>query len=270
MGSPIDSVVSFIDGTGIEIERPRGTSQRATYSVHKRHNCLKFQAISAPDGLVLHIFGPVEGRWHDMFLCKESGIDDGLRSSLVISNWQYYVYGYPAYILRQYLQVGFTGSPITPEELAFNASMSKLRVIVAWAFRGRRGAVASAPAVARRFATESFRECQRRRASPVGLSTIYHHEFAKRIWYRSARGSATSPTRYRSQVPSWLRARPAHPRHQVSHQFRYPALHDPLLTHSCKLFRKRQIVWRELRLQPELSYAHHSPEAFSDACLDKA
>jgi hypothetical protein len=29
-GSPLDSVVSFLDGTGIEIARPRGTSQRAT------------------------------------------------------------------------------------------------------------------------------------------------------------------------------------------------------------------------------------------------
>jgi DDE superfamily endonuclease len=65
--SPLDSVVAFIDGTGIEIARPRWTSHWATYSGHKRQNCLKFQAISAPDGLVLHLFGPVEGRRHDMF-----------------------------------------------------------------------------------------------------------------------------------------------------------------------------------------------------------
>jgi hypothetical protein len=42
-GSPLDSVVAFVDGTGIEIARPRGTSQSATYSGHKRHICLKFQ-----------------------------------------------------------------------------------------------------------------------------------------------------------------------------------------------------------------------------------
>jgi hypothetical protein len=58
-GSPLDSVVAFIDGTGIEIARPKGTNQRATYSDHKRHNCLKFEALSAPDRLVLHLFGPV-------------------------------------------------------------------------------------------------------------------------------------------------------------------------------------------------------------------
>jgi hypothetical protein len=85
-GYPLDSVVAFIDSIGIEIARPRGISQRATHSGHKRNNCLKFQAISAPDRLVLHLFGPVEGRRHEMFLYKESGIDDNLRSSLVISN----------------------------------------------------------------------------------------------------------------------------------------------------------------------------------------
>jgi hypothetical protein len=123
--SPLDSVFAFIDGTGIEIARPRGTSQRATYSGHKIHNCLKFQAISAPDGMALHLFGPVEGRRHDMFLYKESGQDDNLRSTLVISNRQFYLYKDPAYFLRPYLQVGLKGSSTTPEEIAFNASMSK-------------------------------------------------------------------------------------------------------------------------------------------------
>jgi hypothetical protein len=116
-GSPLDSVVAFIDGTGIEIVRPRGTSQRATYSGHRRHNCLKFQAISAPDGLVLHLLGPAEGRRHDMLLYKESGIDDNPRSSLVISNRQHYLYGDPAYILRPYVQVGFKVSPLHLKKL---------------------------------------------------------------------------------------------------------------------------------------------------------
>jgi DDE superfamily endonuclease len=70
-----------------------------------------------------------------MLLYKESGIDDSPRSSLVISNRQYCVYGAPAYILRPYLHVEFKGSSTTPEELAFNASMSKVRVTVEWSFR---------------------------------------------------------------------------------------------------------------------------------------
>jgi hypothetical protein len=55
-GSPLDNVAGFIDGTAVEIARPGGLGQRATYSGHKRRNCVKFQAITAPDGLILHIF----------------------------------------------------------------------------------------------------------------------------------------------------------------------------------------------------------------------
>jgi hypothetical protein len=134
-GSPLDSIVGFIDGTAIEIARPSGARQRATYSGHKRRNCLKFQAVSAPDGLILHLFGPMEGRRHDMFMYNTSGIDQVLQNSLLISGRQYYLYGDVAYTLRPYLQTGFRGSTISSDEMAFNASMSKVRVTVEWAFR---------------------------------------------------------------------------------------------------------------------------------------
>jgi nuclease HARBI1 len=134
-GSPLDSVVRFIDGTGVEIARPSGTSQRASYSGHTRQNCLKFQAISAPGGMVLHLLGPVEGRRHDMFLYNESRLDNVLRSSMVIADRQYYLYGDPAYTLRPYLQVGFKGSALGPDEVAFNFAMYKVHVTVEWAFR---------------------------------------------------------------------------------------------------------------------------------------
>jgi DDE superfamily endonuclease len=99
-GSPLDSVVGFIDGTAIEIARPGGARQRATYIGHKRRNCLKFQAVSAPGGLILHLFGTMEGRGHDTFRYNASGIDQILQTSLLISGRQYYLYGDVAYTLR--------------------------------------------------------------------------------------------------------------------------------------------------------------------------
>jgi DDE superfamily endonuclease len=83
-GAMLPNVVGFIDGTAIDITRPRGFGQRATYSGHKRRNCLKFQAISAPDGMILHLFGPDEGRRHDMSLYRESLMDDNIQNSMVI------------------------------------------------------------------------------------------------------------------------------------------------------------------------------------------
>jgi nuclease HARBI1 len=109
--------------------------QRATYSGHKRVNCLKYQLISAPDGLALHYAGPVEGRRHAMAILSESGIEEDLAASLHIDGIQYCIYGDSAYVLREYLMVGFDGTFITPEQAAFNKAMSRSRVTVEWTFK---------------------------------------------------------------------------------------------------------------------------------------
>jgi hypothetical protein len=101
-GSPLHFVVGFIDRTAIPIFRPSSARQSATYSGHKRTNFLKFQAIFAPDGMVLLLFGPMEGRRHDKFLYNASGIDQILKTSLSISGRQYYTY--VSYTLRPYLK----------------------------------------------------------------------------------------------------------------------------------------------------------------------
>jgi nuclease HARBI1 len=88
-----------------------------------------------PDGFILHVFGPVEGRRHDMTLYRESGIDSVLQPSMNIDGAQYCLYGDPAYCLRPYLQVGYQGSNLTPDQVHFNMSMSKVRIAVEWAFR---------------------------------------------------------------------------------------------------------------------------------------
>jgi nuclease HARBI1 len=131
----LQNCVGFIDGTKIQIARPPGTMQRATYSGHKRFNCLKFQVISAPDGLALRFAGPVEGRRHDMAIFSESNIEDDLAAHLSIDGRQYCIYGDSAFVLREYLIVGFDGTGITPAQAAFNKAMSKSRVTVKWIFK---------------------------------------------------------------------------------------------------------------------------------------
>jgi DDE superfamily endonuclease len=70
-----------------------------------------------------------------MFLYHESGIYKVLQTSLLVSGRQYYLDGDVPYTLRPYLQVGFKCSVRSPEEVAFNEAMSKVRVTVEWAFR---------------------------------------------------------------------------------------------------------------------------------------
>jgi len=74
MGAPLHGCVGCIDGTTIRVARPGGGLQRACYSGHKRCHAIKFQSICAPDGLLFHLYGPVEGLRHDVFLYQESGL----------------------------------------------------------------------------------------------------------------------------------------------------------------------------------------------------
>ena len=64
-GAPLETVIGFIDGNARKIYRP--TRFQRCFSGHKRIHALKFQSIVTPDGLILHLFGPVEGRRHDKF-----------------------------------------------------------------------------------------------------------------------------------------------------------------------------------------------------------
>jgi len=105
-GAPLHGCVCFIDGTAIRIARPGGGLQRACYSGHKRCHAIKFQSICTPDGPLFHLYGPVEGRRHDMFLYHESGIDAHLQATLLIDDTQYCIYGDSAYIIRAWLQRG--------------------------------------------------------------------------------------------------------------------------------------------------------------------
>jgi hypothetical protein len=93
--------------------RPGGLRQIEIYSGQKRRNCVKFQAVSAPDGLILHLYGPINGRMHDMTLYRESDINSIIQSSMNSLGVQYCLYGDPAHCLRPYLQVGFLESVVT-------------------------------------------------------------------------------------------------------------------------------------------------------------
>jgi DDE superfamily endonuclease len=88
-GNATQHCVGFIDGTLIEIARPPSFMQRATYSGHERRPGLKWQMITTPDGMLFHIFGPFEGRRHDMHLYSESGLDSILVERLLIEGVQY-------------------------------------------------------------------------------------------------------------------------------------------------------------------------------------
>ena len=74
----------FLDGTRIQIARPGGNycDQRSVYSGYKRHRCVNYQTITTPDGLLFHIYGLVEGRRSDLYVYRESRLEDDLQEKL--------------------------------------------------------------------------------------------------------------------------------------------------------------------------------------------
>lgn len=133
----LDNVVGFIDGTNLKIARPGGDPilQRVAYNGHKRTHAIKFQSVTTPCGLAMHVAGPMEGRRHDWTLYISSGLDGTLQQVLTHDGIQYVLYGDSGYSARLFLYIPFSGSNLSAEESAFNTAMSISRVTVEWYFR---------------------------------------------------------------------------------------------------------------------------------------
>ena len=99
-------------------------------------HALKFQSVILPNGLIGHLFGPIEGRRHNCALLRLSGLMDQLEEK----QWRtadgncFALYGDPAYPTRDYLLSPFKGAHLTEEESAFNQAMSSVRECLEWEF----------------------------------------------------------------------------------------------------------------------------------------
>lgn len=132
--APTEYCWGFIDGTIRPICRPTYW-QRVAYSGHKRFHGIKFQSILTPDGLIVHMFGPIEGRRHDSHMLRLSALLLELQQFSRDDNGAiFYIYGDPAYPLSEYLMCGFKPA-VTPEEMEFNTKMSTVRESVEWGFQ---------------------------------------------------------------------------------------------------------------------------------------
>ena len=132
-GAPLRNCWGFIDGTARPICKP-SVHQKVVYSGHKRIHALKFQSVVLPNGIIGHMFGPIEGRRHDAAMLAESGIL-GILEQMSDENGQpFYLYGDAGYPLRPQILSPFRGSNITDQEKNFNKEMSKVRECVEWGF----------------------------------------------------------------------------------------------------------------------------------------
>ena len=109
-GCPFDRCWGFIDGTIMQICRPK-EHQRQVYSGHKKVHCLKFQSVMLPNGIIGSFMGPYIGRRHDAGIFHESKLLDQL-------------------LLSQFVMTPFKGANVTQEQHSFNKTMSSHRICV--------------------------------------------------------------------------------------------------------------------------------------------
>ena len=133
-GAPLRNCFGFIDGTVIQICRPKTIYQRVVYNGHKRAHALKFQSLALPNGLIANLSGPYEGRRHDSTMLFESNLLNDLRRVAWNGIEPLCIYGDPAYPLSVHLQAPYRAANINNHMNDYNKAMSKVRVTVEWLF----------------------------------------------------------------------------------------------------------------------------------------
>jgi len=134
-GAPIGTVWGFIDGTIQGIARPT-YHQRTCHNGWNRKHCLKYHGIVTPDGLISHLFGPVDGRRNDTFLWRKSNLPHILEQNAHTPNGtSLQVYGDPAYCISSYILSPYEGAQLTNDQKQWNRSMSRLRIVAEWGFK---------------------------------------------------------------------------------------------------------------------------------------
>ena len=132
-GSVLTNIWGFIDGTQGRLCHPN-VGQESVFNGHKHIHSLKYQAVITPSGMLVHFFGPIEGRRHDSAVYYLSGLDQQIDNIYSSDGKQLCLYGDTAYAFRTYLVTPFKGSKLDGIQKDFNKNMASLRMCVEWGF----------------------------------------------------------------------------------------------------------------------------------------
>nr|CAH7754016.1 unnamed protein product [Callosobruchus chinensis] len=79
-------------------------NQGTYYSGHKRFHC----SVLAPDGMIISLVGPFEGRTHDAEILRESNLYEQLQTCASLPDGQKFIYGDQAYGIQELLLCPFS------------------------------------------------------------------------------------------------------------------------------------------------------------------
>lgn len=125
-GCPLDVISAIIDGTLRRNARPV-RNQRIIYNGWKRVHALKYHCLVSPDGIVIHVYGPVEGHRHNETLYKQSGLEDLLEKHFWTPDGQpLFIYSDPAYGTGTHIMSPWKGVNLDNDKHRFNVLMSRV------------------------------------------------------------------------------------------------------------------------------------------------
>lgn len=150
----VDKCWGFIGETALQIRR-LVSPQRQVFSGHKKF-ALKFQAVMAPDGIIVHMFGPLEGK--EFGLLERSGLYTELHDIFSGKEKHLFLYGGQEYNSRPLLKSPFKSAMLSEEQQQHNKAMSIVRKCVQWGF-GK---------ILQNFAFLDFEKNQKLYVQPVG------------------------------------------------------------------------------------------------------
>lgn len=134
-GNPSESCFGYIDGTLRPICRPGETfpDQQAWYNGRKHIHGTQFQAIAAPNGMLIHLSEGFVGSSHDQSVLQQSS----LLQTLDILDYPddddecyYHLFGDKGYFIRGRILTPLMGNNLTAAEKMYNAVLAELRVCV--------------------------------------------------------------------------------------------------------------------------------------------
>ena len=114
-------------------------AQQVQFSGHKRHHGNNHQGLETPDGIVVEMHGPFEGRTNDQRMLNESGLLTRIMQfcfiATIVGPVLFYLFGDRGYVHgHPALQVPFKGTGLTAQQKGYNLVMSRFRQPVEWCF----------------------------------------------------------------------------------------------------------------------------------------
>ena len=129
-------IIGFLDGTWIEVCKPGlDAIQRELYNRYYGGHGLKYQALVAPMGLILDLFGPIVGRVSDSVMLRLSQLEAKLQQVSAAVGWQVVAYADSAYAQGPHIMRGLKRNMLhTALMRELQAVLNGPRTSVEWGF----------------------------------------------------------------------------------------------------------------------------------------